>query len=267
MFFPHHKCADKIKYWVAFIYLQTDGTDVSVWIQFHLERLSVSSNQNILCQNPQSKQFKFWWNVIKQYQTLDLEIWVWTWCFSSPVLQVQVHGRVQADVGHVQELRVEDARPGWRQAVVEGGGGAGRSQIQPFHRLPWRLGEGHSKAVTLGGDRWDLSGHWRYGRVHHVAAVESIARLLQASVLGGHLQERRVSLRPAHGAQQRLQTSVSVSHRVIVREHGGRHVTVVSVELGRNCKVRHNFGYRRPLFFGVSWNFFKTRQWHHKQWL
>lgn len=43
-------------------------------------------------------------------------------------------------------------------------------------------------------------------------------------------------------------------------------MAVVAVELwhgrgtggivaGRNCKVRYNFGYWGPLFFGVSWHF------------
>lgn len=43
-------------------------------------------------------------------------------------------------------------------------------------------------------------------------------------------------------------------------------MAVVAVELwhgcgsggsvvGRNCKVRHNFGYWGPLFFGVTWHF------------
>ena len=92
-------------------------------------------------------------------------------------------------------------------------------------------------------------------------AREALAHLLQLALLDAHLQWNDVTL-SAHGAaQQDLQVAVPVTCSVIVRHLGGRHVAVVSVELwdgrgtiaaGRNCKVRHNFGYRGPLLFGVT---------------
>ena len=98
-----------------------------------------------------------------------------------------------------------------------------------------------------------------------VMAWEALAHLLQLALLDGHLQRDDVAL-SAHGAaQQHLQVAVPVACSVLVWHLRGRHVAVVSVELGdgrgtvaagRNCKVRHNFGYRGPLFFGVSWHFF-----------
>ena len=158
------------------------------------------------------------------------------------MLQVQVHCGVQVDVGHVQELRVEDARPGRRHGV-ECRGRAGRSQVQPFHGLPWRFRECHPEALAVGRDGRHLGGHRRQRGVHHVAVAEhlvivvgadeaAVDGLLRRALVAADLEQDDVAL-PTHGtAQQCLKVAVPMAHSVLEGHLGGRHVAIVSMELG-----------------------------------
>lgn len=83
----------------------------------------------------------------------------------SPVLQMKVHGRVQVNGCYIQELRVKNA--GYTGlSNAEGRGGAGRCQVQPLHRLPRRLAEGHADHPLHLGDSGCLAASGRQRGVH-----------------------------------------------------------------------------------------------------
>lgn len=188
----------------------------------------------------------------------------------SPVLQVKVHGRVQVNVCDIQKLCVENAGPAGR-SNAEGHGRAGGRQVQPLHRLPRRLAEGHADHPLHLGDGGHLA-DGRQRRVHQVSVgqkfvllgmvgvavvgaavpfVVSVPLVFLAPFLGGHFKKGYHSSPPNVTAQQSLQVAVSdVIGRVVVRELGGGQVFVVSVEprdeeAGTpwgHSNVRHNFG-------------------------
>lgn len=94
---------------------------------------------------------------------------------------------------------------------------------------------------------------------------EGVSYFLQLALISPQLDRDDFTM-AAHGAQKYLQLALGVSCSMFICHLRGRNVAVVAVELwhgrgtggsvaGRNCKVRHNFGYRGPLFFGVSWHF------------
>lgn len=98
-----------------------------------------------------------------------------------------------------------------------------------------------------------------------VMTWEGVSYFLQLALVRGQLDRDDVTM-AAHGAQKHLQLALGVPCSMLVWHLRGRNVAVVAVELwhgrgtggsvaGRNCKVRYNFGYRGPLFFGVSWHF------------
>lgn len=94
--------------------------------------------------------------------------------WSSPLLQVEVHGRVQVNVCYIQELCVKDAGPAGR-SHAEGGGGTGWRQVQPLHCFPRRLAEGHADhPLHLGGR---LGTDRRQRGVHQISAGQNFVLL------------------------------------------------------------------------------------------
>lgn len=93
----------------------------------------------------------------------------WVVTLLSPVLQVEVHSRVQVNVCDIQELCVEDAgAAGWSNA--EGCGWAGWRQVQPLHCFPWRLTEGHADHPLHLWDSRHLGVDGQQRSVHQISA-------------------------------------------------------------------------------------------------
>lgn len=95
--------------------------------------------------------------------------------------------------------------------------------------------------------------------------LEGVSYFLQLALVSAQLHRNDVTM-AACRAEKHLQVALSVPRSMFIWHLGGRNVAVVAVELwhgcgtggsvaGRNCKVRDNYGYRGPLFFGVSWHF------------
>lgn len=181
---------------------------------------------------------------------------------------MEVHGRVQVNVCDIQELCVEDAGAGGR-SHTEGCGRAGRRQVQPLHRLPRRLAEGHAHHPLnfwagrhLGGDR-------RQRRVHQLSVGQKFVS--PRPVLGDHFKKRHFPSSAKWTSEESLQVTLGdVTGRVVVRELGRGQVFVVSVkprdeEAGTpwgHSNVRYNFVYTGPLplFSGVSWHLLRRNR-------
>ena len=210
----------------------------------------------------------------------------------SPVLQVEVHGRVQVHVCDIQELCVEDAgATGWGDA--EGRGWTGRHQVQPLHRLPRRLAERHADhplnlregghLVADGRQRGVhliSAGHefvlWWMVRVAVVVVGAAVPFALSVPlvidpVLGSHFKKGHFPSPADWTPKQSLQVALrDVIAWVVVRLLCGVQVLIVAVEPWDeeagipwgHSNVRHNFGYRGPLplFSGVSWHLFKRKR-------
>ena len=171
----------------------------------------------------------------------------------SPVLQVEVHSRVQVNVCDIQELCVEDAgATGWSNA--EGRGRAGRHQVQPLHCFPRRLAERHADHPLHLGEGGHLGAGGRQGGLHLISVGQKfvlwgmvrvavvvvgaavpfalpVPFVFQAPVLRSHFKKGHLPSPAVGASQQSHQVALAdVIGRVVVRGLGGVQVLIVTVE-------------------------------------